>query len=138
MSRFSLITPFAIPLDFTHLLFAVNRVAFPTGKHFGVIEAVNLNLAPEDFIEKYLTTFFVILCLSALKNTVLVRPNQRYLAPLTEKFVLNIQADFVSEPRVRIGEEISVGDVVNEGDRIEDVVTVNFVKELGFDVGVTE
>ena len=52
--------------------------------------------------------------------------------PVQEKIFGDVQADFVTELSVRIGEEVFGTDIVNKGVVIENPMSINFVKEGRF------
>ena len=92
----------------------------------------------QDLIEEYLFAFFFLFCLPAFQYTILVGPDEGYLAAFAQEFVSNVQADFVAKAGVGVGEEIFAGKVVGEGVGVEDPVSVDFFKEFGFGFVVRE
>ena len=126
-----------IALDVRYVLFTVDGVAFPVREDFRIEHSVDFVLR-EGFVEENLLALLLFRGLPALQHTVFVGPNERNLAAFTEKFVSDVQADFVPELRVGVGEEIFVGDVADEGIVVEDPMPVNLVKECRFYFVVSE
>ena len=120
-----------VPLDVRYVLFTVSSVAFPVREHLWIEHPIDFVLC-KGFVEEDFFALLLFLCLPTFKDTIFVGPNERDLAAFTEKFAFNIQTDLITESGVGVGEEVFVGDVIDEDVVVEDPMPVNLVKELCF------
>ncbi|MDE0555596.1 MAG: hypothetical protein OXI24_15345, partial [Candidatus Poribacteria bacterium] len=89
-------------------------MAFPVGEDFWIKHAVNFVWC-KDFIEENFFAFFFFPRLTTLQDAILVGPNKCNFTAFTEKFLINVQTDFVTKLGIGVGKEVFVGDILNEG-----------------------
>ena len=114
---------------FSTSLFARVSITFPVGEHLWIEHPIDFVFC-EQFVEKNLLTFFFVVCLSTLQNTILVGPDKRNLTAFSERFIVDIQTDSIAELRVGISVEVFVVDVVNEGIVVENPASLDVLKEF--------